>query len=205
MSFFFGGKMEQPEFKDQKYTCVIAEDQNIYKIMLIDFATKFGLTVQDCVQSGTGLIESAQKHNPDIIITDIGLDRMDGLTACRTLLEKGSRAKVIIISGSSEPRHYNTSYDLDSVDYLIKPITLERFEKAVNKAKKRIFQQHLLDRMQENNQNMITVKHKYRDMLINEKDVIFVEKLEKRIFLIYMTNGLVLETSTNLAQFQEQC
>jgi DNA-binding LytR/AlgR family response regulator len=196
--------MESLEWNKKKFTCIIAEDQNIHKILLIDLSTKLGLTVLDCVQSGYSLIESAQKHKPDIIITDIGLERIDGLTACKTIFDKGFHAKVIIISGSSEPKHYNTSYDLDSVDYLVKPITLERFERAITKAKKRIIQQQLLDQLQQNNQNMITVKHKYRDMHINEKEIIFIEKLEKRLFLIYMTNGLVLETSTNLSQLKQQ-
>jgi DNA-binding LytR/AlgR family response regulator len=192
------------EFMNKKFTCIIAEDQNIHKILLIDLSTKLGLTVVDCVQSGSGLIESAQKHNPDIIITDIGLERLDGLSACRTIMDKGLHAKIIIISGSSEPKHYNLSYDLDSVDYLIKPITLERFERAVTKARKRIIQQQLLDEMQQTNQNMVVVKHKYRDMHINENEILFIEKLEKRLFVIYMTNGLALETSTNLLQLKQQ-
>lgn len=188
-----------------EYTCIIAEDQLLYRNQLVEYCIKFGFKVLDTVTSGKQLIESALRHMPDVIFTDITLNRVDGLTACQKLQQQGVQASIIIISNSTQPFHYCQGFELGSVDYMNKPLSEERFEKGVQRVKRKIEEQRTLAQLQYHKAKMIRVKHKYRDIELNEEKVMFVEKLDKRLFHIYMTDGVIIETSTNLEQIKNQC
>lgn len=190
---------------EEQCTCIIAEDETIYRNQLILFSNRQGLIVLDTVSSGKQLIESTLRNFPDIIITDIGLNKLDGLEACQKLLHQGVNAQIIIISGSSHPSHYSMGFEIGTVDYINKPINYERFEKAIHRAKRKIYERNLLNTLQLTKINLIKVKHKYRDIDINEEHVVFVEKLDKRVFNIYLNDGTVITTSTNLEQIKNQC
>lgn len=188
-----------------EYSCIIAEDHPRCRNTLIQYATKLGLRVVDTPGSGNALIDAVFKFMPDLIITDILLDRMDGITACKHIQRQGFAPPVIIVSRSTEPRHYSACFELNSIDYINLPIPYDRFAKAVAKAKHRIEQHKTLSLLQQDAQNYIQVKHKYRTVNVAEKSIVFVEKVDKRRFEIHLTDGTIMETSTNLERIQDRC
>lgn len=190
---------------ERKYAVVIAEDDLIPRNKLKHFAEKVGLTVLDMVSSGSRLIEACELYRPDIVLLDIGLEKLDGISAYRSLLDKGISPKMIFVTGSSNPEHLLLSYELNSVDYLAKPVTFPRFEIAVNKAIQRIKADELLNAAVSEQVNMITVTHKWRDLTFSENLIIYAEKLSKvKHVNIYLSDGRVIETSTPLKKMLEQ-
>lgn len=187
------------------YTCIIAEDQPSYRSQVMLYAQQQQLVIVDAVGTGKSLIESALEHGPDLIITDISLPKIDGLTACKKLIKQGLHTQIIIISGSSEPTHYCQGFEIGSVDYINKPVTIERFERAINRAKYKIDEQRLIKRLRKVEEKMIRVKQRYRDISINEGNILFAEKIDKRVFQIYLTENAIIETTTNLEQIKNQC
>ncbi|KGE16443.1 LytR/AlgR family response regulator transcription factor [Paenibacillus wynnii] len=188
-----------------KYTCIIAEDQSTYRSQLMLYAQQQELVLMDAVGTGKALIESAMEHGPDLIITDISLPKMDGLTACKQLIKQGLDTQIIIISASSEPVHYSQGFEIGSVDYINKPITPDRFERAIQRAKYKIDEQRLIKRLRHVEENIIRVKQRYRDISINEGNILFAEKIDKRVFQLHLVENTVIETTTNLEQIKYQC
>jgi DNA-binding LytR/AlgR family response regulator len=187
-----------------EYSCIIAEDNLETNKMLTLFANQSNLTVLDNVISGRSLIESAVELSPDIIITDIHLERIDGITACKTLLDKGLHSQIIIVSGTNEISDVIKSIKIGTIDFLGKPVLYEEFEKAISKAKSRIDEVRTHRNLRKYNKNIITVKNNYRDIDIDDDEIIFIEKLEKRIFHIHLIDGRIIETSTNFQRIKEQ-
>ncbi|OPA81301.1 hypothetical protein BVG16_03005 [Paenibacillus selenitireducens] len=187
------------------YSCVIAEENALFCQKLIKIAAQLDLFVMDTPSSGKGLIESVFKHKPDLIITDVLLKKVDGLSACKHLKEQGISIPIIIVSNSMDPAHYSGGFELESIDYINLPLSMDRFERAIGKAKKRIENQKILQTVAQKHKKMIRIKHKYRDMNIDEDEIVFIEKLEKRKYKIFLNEGIEIETSTNLEQIQVQC
>ena len=111
-------------------TCIAIDDEPkaldilelfISKISFLDLSGKF----RDPIQ-GMDLIV---KNRPDLIFLDINMPELSGLQLLKTLTNP---PLVILTTAYSE--HALTGYELDVVDYLLKPFEFERFLKAVMKA-----------------------------------------------------------------------
>jgi DNA-binding LytR/AlgR family response regulator len=69
------------------------------------------------------------KEKVDIIFLDINMPELNGFDFLKTLIDKP-----LVIFITAYPQYAVESYELDAIDYLVKPVRLERLIKAVNKA-----------------------------------------------------------------------
>lgn len=74
--------------------------------------------------------EHLKNNKVDLMFLDIEMPGLTGLDFIRTLIDKP-----IIILTTAYPQYALESYELDVLDYLVKPIRFERFFKAINKVK----------------------------------------------------------------------
>lgn len=111
--------------------CVIIDDEqpaiNVLKkyISRIDHLELAGVATDPIAG-----IELVRNCRPDVLFLDIQMDEMSGIEVIKIL---GSTVQVIFCTAFSE--FAVTSYDLDAVDYLMKPIAFSRFVKAINRIK----------------------------------------------------------------------
>jgi CheY-like chemotaxis protein len=91
-----------------------------------------GLEVEGYVvtvaSDGLTALEVAQAYEPDLIVLDIGLPKLDGL-AVLELLHAGDQTQaipVLIFSNCDEPKIVRRAFDLGAVDYLLKSFTTPR-------------------------------------------------------------------------------
>ena len=71
-----------------------------------------------------------EKHETDLLILDINMPSINGIELLQNMAHKP-----LCIFITAEEQHAAKAFELDVVDYLIKPISFERFEKAITKAK----------------------------------------------------------------------
>jgi DNA-binding LytR/AlgR family response regulator len=115
-----------------------------------------------------------QEGNIDLIFLDINMPEMSGLNFVKSLINSP-----LVIFATAYQQYALDSYELDAVDYLVKPIRFERFVKAVNKA-----QDYL---------SLLQSKEKYKnDVTSFEKEFVFI-KADKKFFKIYFSNILYIE------------
>lgn len=84
-------------------------------------------------QSALRLIESLK---PDLLLLDIQMPGMDGLALARALGEREARPAVIFVT--AHDRFALAAFDVAAVDYLLKPVEAERFERAIARIRKEI-------------------------------------------------------------------
>lgn len=113
--------------------CIAIEDEPLALELLKDNISKvpFLKLVAAC-SDGFEAIEALRQHPVDLIFTDIQMPGLSGLQLISSLQQK---PMVIFITAYSQ--YAVDSFDLDVVDYLVKPVPLERFIKACNRAKER--------------------------------------------------------------------
>lgn len=86
-------------------------------------------------------IELACALRPDLIITDIQMNGMNGLEMIRHLSDRGLKCRYIVLSGFADFKYAQEGISLGITDYLLKPVTREQLEKAVNKVRSEIEQE----------------------------------------------------------------
>jgi len=72
-------------------------------------------------QDGQEGLDLAQKEIPDLIISDIMLPKMDGITMAKTIKEKGIKSKIIFLTNLSNPKHIQEALEIsEEADYIVK-------------------------------------------------------------------------------------
>ena len=82
--------------------------------------------------NGREAVELYQSFHPDLIFMDISMPEMDGLSVARRLSKHETRPAVIFVTAHDD--FAVEAFDLEAVDYVLKPVTPERLERAVNRA-----------------------------------------------------------------------
>ncbi len=84
-------------------------------------------------ESGSLAVQLAVREKPELILMDINLPLMDGITAGRVILEQGVNTTIIMVSAYSDYGHLRDSMRNNAFDYLVKPYSPETFREAVER------------------------------------------------------------------------
>lgn len=120
---------------NQRLKLILADDEPFICGMLTKIirCRELGLEIVGTAYDGEQLLRMIGQMEPDIVITDISMPKMDGLVMIRSAREAGYRCRFIIISGYQQYRYaYNTlRYDVE--DYLIKPVDAGELNRLLEK------------------------------------------------------------------------
>jgi len=112
------------------WNCIIVEDNILERDSLaLKLAKIDGLTLRASLEDGLEALNFLKKNEIDIVISDIDMPDLSGLGLIKSL----NNPPVFILC-SSFPEHAAESFELDVIDYIVKPVKLERLNKAVEKA-----------------------------------------------------------------------
>ncbi|MBP1964954.1 response regulator transcription factor [Paenibacillus aceris] len=115
-----------------------------------------GLQEVFIADNGVSALELYKQHVPEIVITDIRMPKMDGLTLIKSVREISSDCKFIILSGYSEFEYAKKALQYEVLDYELKPVNIKRLLTVVKKAIEKIkseksqislFDEYLSDRL----------------------------------------------------------
>lgn len=107
----------------------IIDDEILAREVLEDYCAKIdNLEIALSTGNPLELINYTQQHDLDLIFLDIEMPELNGMEILRSMIKP---PKVILTTAYSE--YALESYDYGVVDYLLKPIKIERFLKAINK------------------------------------------------------------------------
>ena len=98
--------------------------------------------VGECSDGGAA-IESIVRHKPDLVFLDIQMPVVDGLGVARKLAKMDEPPYVIFTTAFDE--HAIEAFELNALDYLVKPLQKERFRASVQRAKSAIRDREMLD------------------------------------------------------------
>jgi DNA-binding NarL/FixJ family response regulator len=82
-------------------------------------------------ENGTSLVAAAQRINPDIVVADIRMPELDGIEACRRILELRCCRAAVILSVSNSPELVNAAFDAGISAYVLKDDAGEELIRAI--------------------------------------------------------------------------
>lgn len=117
---------------NNKYKILLVEDDENIRIMISSMLESVGYQVILAGTCATALI-LAGSHVPDLIILDLGLPDMDGLTLLKTVRQK-DLTPIIVLSARCEESDKIHAFDMGANDYVTKPFSAGEFLARVRSA-----------------------------------------------------------------------
>lgn len=126
--------MTQPLTHRRKLRVLIADDvQETRRNTRLMLATIDDVEVVAIASNGLQAVELAKEQHPDIVLLDINMPEMDGLTAYKEIAKIYPETGCIIISAEKDTTTFRTAISVGVQEYLIKPFTVEELEVAVSR------------------------------------------------------------------------
>lgn len=112
---------------------LIAEDEAIIRLDLKEMLEEEGIDVVAEASDGEAAIRLAREHGPDLVIMDIKMPGMDGLTAAERIIEEGLGA-VLILTAFSQKDLVQRAAEAGAMGYLVKPFQRSDLMPAIDVA-----------------------------------------------------------------------
>ena len=112
---------------------LIAEDEAIIRLDLKEMLEEEGLDVVAEAADGEAAIRLAREHGPDLVIMDIKMPGMDGLTAAERIVDEGL-SSVLILTAFSQKDLVQRAAEAGAMGYLVKPFQKSDLMPAIDVA-----------------------------------------------------------------------
>lgn len=127
-TFFFFVNLFQAQYF-MKWKCIIADDTEIDNLMVVSYVKRFPFfELVGAFTSSRDALAAIEKHKPDILFLDVDMPHYSGIELRKKALE--IPACVFI---TSHPEYALEGFELDAIDYIVKPLTFDRFSKTVKR------------------------------------------------------------------------
>lgn len=114
-------------------TILIIDDEPEIVELLTEFVKQLGHAVLSASNGLQGL-EIAISQNPDLVISDINMPKMNGLEMLEKLKATGSTTPVILFTAFSDTQKIRSAWKLGAFDFVEKPIDFGSLQKIIDKA-----------------------------------------------------------------------
>ena len=169
--------------------CIAIDDEPPALVLLRQYIAQCpGLQLLQTFDDAITGSEFLRQNPVDLLFIDINMPDITGLDLVRSLEEKP-----MIIFTTAHKKFAMDGFELDATDYLLKPISFERFSKAVNKATE--YFEYRKKSKTEETENLF-VYSEYRMVKISLTDIEFIESLEDYIRINLITGKPVMTLMT---------
>ncbi len=187
--------------------CIIIDDEPLALEVILAHCKHYPeLQVVATCSNAVEAFEALHKHTVQLIFLDINMPIINGLTFLRSLKEPPA---VILTTAYTE--YAVESYELDVIDYLLKPISLDRFDLAIQKLKSRSSIPNIIPvntappsnyNINTNTKDFLFVKENGKLIKINFKDIFYIEGLKdylkiittEKVYVVHQTMKSMEET-----------
>ena len=109
---------------------LVVDDESDVRELLRKFLTRRGYEV-DTASDGLAAIEAIRDNPPDIVLLDIRLPKVDGLSVLRRLRDDADDVAIITMSGIADEDTARQSLELGAADFITKPFNLPYLETSL--------------------------------------------------------------------------
>ena len=176
----------------EKIKCLIVDDEELARKLVENYIQRLPhLEVVAKCANPLEAMQVLQKEKIDLMFLDIQMPELTGIEFLKTLSQKP-----LIIFTTAYKEYALESYELDVVDYLLKPFRFERFLQAVNKAsnllKKETTENKTVASIPNNptptlSKDYILVKSEFKVFRIFYKDILYIESMKE--YVAYYTEA----------------
>ncbi len=180
--------------------CIIIDDEFPARILLQEFIDKVpSLELTGSFKSALDALPVIQAGNTDLIFLDIQMPDITGIDFFKTL-----QIKPLVVFTTAYSEFAIESYQLDALDYLLKPFSFDRFMQAVNKVPARLQSNDQPSQpsgtSRDTDKDYILIKADHKIHRIKFSQIIYIEGLREYVTFFCINNEKIvtLESLRNL-------
>ena len=184
-------------------TALVADDEQLAREELCFLLEQMdGINVVAQAANGVEALEEIARMSPDVAFLDVQMPGLTGFEVARRLLQSGERPGVIFVTAFD--RRAIEAFEVNAVDYLLKPVDVQRLEQAVARARTRRGDNQpfagQLDKLvrlmagQKDRREQVAVRVNDRFVLVQSDDIIYASLAEDSITTV---TGQVSGTSND--------
>lgn len=175
-----------------KLNCIIVDDEPLSQDVLEDF-------VKDCPELNLlGICSDAleagevmKKDSVDLLFLDVNMPKLSGIGFVKSLKEPP-----LVILVTAYPEYAIEGFEIEAVDYLLKPVSFDRFRTAVNRALERF------SKAESEETNHIMVRADKKNYRLAYEEIIYLEA--QGDYVRFITEGKSLMVHGTMKEFLEQ-
>ncbi len=177
--------------KKSKHTLLFVEDESMIRRIAVSFLRPYFVEIHQA-SDGVEALEIYHNNKPDIIITDIEMPNMDGLTLCKTIRKDDKTTPIIITTAYTTTEYLLEAVSLNLVKYLVKPMEEEPLFEALRTCFKHIESQ---------NPAVVNINKEYKfdtfnhTLIHNNKIVTLTESQHKLLSILIKNQGRIVSYS----------
>lgn len=181
--------------------CIAVDDNELDRITIKSYLGKSpDMELVGLFENPLIALEQVGELNPDVLFLDIDMPGMSGLEFRRKVAEIP-----ICVFTTDHPEFALESYELETLDYLLKPYTFERFTQTIEKIKEYFSIRQKADKLEMfNMENALFIKSGHKKVKVFINDILYLEALQNYTILVTETEKHhVLMTLGNMLDSKE--
>jgi two-component system response regulator LytT len=171
---------------------IVVDDEQLARDELCYMLDRAG-GVDVIAQAGNGLeaVGLIERLNPDVIFLDVQMPGLNGFEVANRLIHNGSSPNIIFVTAFD--KHAIEAFEVNAVDYLLKPVDLGRLEKALERARRRTGAEPLNNQVErivqlmadrQNKRERLAVKVGERFLLVQADEIIYASLADDSINIV---------------------
>jgi DNA-binding LytR/AlgR family response regulator len=176
--------------------CIAIDDEPLSLALIQQYISKFpALRLVQTFDDAISAAEFLRTNAVDLVFADINMPDVNGIDLVRSLVEKP-----VVIFITAHRKFAVEGFELEALDYLLKPVDFNRFSRAVQRALEYLrYRRHDAQTQEES----IFVRAEYKLIKIPLTDILYIEGLQDYI-KIHLTQGRPVMTLMTLKSMQEK-
>lgn len=123
---------------------VVAEDEALIRLDLVEMLAEEGYDVVGQAADGEAAVELTETHRPDLVVLDVKMPKLDGISAAARIAEQRI-APIVILTAFSQRELVERARDAGAMAYLVKPFNKSDLIPAIEMAVSRFAELQLLE------------------------------------------------------------
>ena len=178
---------------------VVVDDEQLAREELCFQLEQVG-NAEVVAQAGNGLeaLAAVERHDPDLVFLDVQMPGLTGFEVARRLLEHSEESPALIFVTAFD-QHAIEAFEVNAVDYLLKPVDAARLEQALQRARRRLSAERTGEKAPLNDQlerivkmmsgrqihrDQVAVKVGERFLLVQADDIIYASLADESINIV---------------------
>lgn len=165
----------------------------------IDFFLKRHFNEIYLAQDGEQALSFFEEKDPDIVILDINIPKLNGIKLATKIREKNKKIPIIFLTAYSDKENLLQAIHLHAFSYLIKPFKINELIETIDKCKKELLCEHTNPNLRKLSENLIWNKLK-KELYFN-KEKIPLTKNELSLVNLFVENDFKFFTPEEINEY----
>lgn len=123
---------------EETFTAILVDDEHTMRVLLTKLLRQCGCTVVGRGENGKDALELLSIKKPDLLFLDINMPKLNGMELLEQIDKEDISAEICMISADAFSDNVKRAVELGVSGFIVKPLTLQRIESFINRAKEKI-------------------------------------------------------------------